>query len=119
MTASHLIELDPPDLLCGTPEIADRYLVWALFGESEAYLFAWYVLHWADIVQARGDDFASHAAACHYWLYEHCRGYEYSSPKNAIENPLYYGRISTTDGQTTASQYEDARSHGVGDTDFS
>ncbi|MBR7959147.1 recombinase family protein [Burkholderia vietnamiensis] len=31
---------------------------------------------------------------------------------------LYYGRISTTDGQTAASQYDDARSHGVGDTDI-
>ncbi|MDV2086348.1 recombinase family protein [Burkholderia pseudomallei] len=31
---------------------------------------------------------------------------------------LYYGRISTTDGQTAASQYEDARSHGVGDADI-
>ncbi|SDI83664.1 Site-specific DNA recombinase [Paraburkholderia phenazinium] len=31
---------------------------------------------------------------------------------------LYYGRISTTDGQTAASQYEDARTHGVGDADI-
>lgn len=27
----------------------------------------------------------------------------------------YYGRISTTEGQTSASQYEDARAHGVSD----
>ncbi|WP_011299443.1 recombinase family protein [Cupriavidus necator] len=26
---------------------------------------------------------------------------------------LYYGRISTTDGQTSATQYEDAKQHGV------
>lgn len=31
---------------------------------------------------------------------------------------LYYGRISTTDGQTAASQYEDARSHGISDSDI-
>ncbi|PTR03801.1 DNA invertase Pin-like site-specific DNA recombinase [Paraburkholderia sp. GV068] len=30
---------------------------------------------------------------------------------------LYYGRISTTDGQSAASQYEDARSHAVQDKD--
>ncbi|OMW29740.1 resolvase [Burkholderia pseudomallei] len=30
---------------------------------------------------------------------------------------LYYGRISTTDGQSAASQYEDARAHGVQDKD--
>ena len=30
---------------------------------------------------------------------------------------LYYGRISTTDGQSSASQYEDARAHGVQDKD--
>lgn len=30
---------------------------------------------------------------------------------------LYYGRISTTDGQSPASQYEDARVHGVLDKD--
>ncbi|CAJ3569598.1 site-specific recombinase, DNA invertase [Burkholderia pseudomallei] len=30
---------------------------------------------------------------------------------------LYYGRISTTDGQSATSQYEDARAHGVQDND--
>lgn len=30
---------------------------------------------------------------------------------------LYYGRISTTDGQSSASQYDDARVHGVQDKD--
>ncbi|MCD9230053.1 recombinase family protein [Ralstonia pseudosolanacearum] len=30
---------------------------------------------------------------------------------------LYYGRISTTDGQSSASQYEDAKAHGVKEKD--
>lgn len=30
----------------------------------------------------------------------------------------YYGRISTTDGQSSASQYEDARQHGVHEKDI-
>ncbi|CAN0624536.1 putative DNA-invertase from lambdoid prophage Rac [Burkholderia multivorans] len=30
---------------------------------------------------------------------------------------LYYGRISTVDGQSSASQYDDARRHGVKDKD--
>ncbi|RQV54237.1 recombinase family protein [Burkholderia cenocepacia] len=30
---------------------------------------------------------------------------------------LYYGRISTTDGQSSASQYDDAKTHGVQDKD--
>ncbi|VVE36995.1 resolvase [Pandoraea pneumonica] len=30
---------------------------------------------------------------------------------------LYYGRISTTDGQSSASQYDDAKAHGVHDKD--
>jgi len=30
----------------------------------------------------------------------------------------YYGRISTTDGQSSASQYEDARAHGVHEKDI-
>lgn len=30
---------------------------------------------------------------------------------------LYYGRISTTDGQSSASQHEDAKAHGVGPKD--
>lgn len=30
---------------------------------------------------------------------------------------LYYGRISTTDGQSAASQYEDAKTHGVNEKD--
>ncbi|MGA7779946.1 MAG: recombinase family protein [Paraburkholderia sp.] len=30
---------------------------------------------------------------------------------------LYYGRISTTDGQSAASQYEDAKAHGVSEKD--
>jgi DNA invertase Pin-like site-specific DNA recombinase len=30
---------------------------------------------------------------------------------------LYYGRISTTDGQSSESQYADAKAHGVGDKD--
>jgi DNA invertase Pin-like site-specific DNA recombinase len=31
---------------------------------------------------------------------------------------LYYGRVSTTDGQSPASQYEDARAHGVKEKDI-
>lgn len=30
---------------------------------------------------------------------------------------IYYGRISTTDGQTAATQYEDASAHGVNERD--
>ncbi|KVD91479.1 recombinase family protein [Burkholderia ubonensis] len=30
---------------------------------------------------------------------------------------IYYGRISTTDGQTSASQYADAEAHGIGRAD--
>jgi putative DNA-invertase from lambdoid prophage Rac len=30
---------------------------------------------------------------------------------------LYYGRVSTTDGQSSASQYEDAKAHGVQEKD--
>lgn len=30
---------------------------------------------------------------------------------------VYYGRISTTDGQSSASQYEDAKAHGVQEKD--
>lgn len=30
---------------------------------------------------------------------------------------IYYGRISTTDGQSSASQYDDAKAHGVQDKD--
>lgn len=36
---------------------------------------------------------------------------------NQQPRKLYYGRISTTDGQTSASQYEDAKAHGVDSED--
>ncbi|GAB7522518.1 hypothetical protein [Paraburkholderia sp. 2C] len=28
-------------------------------------------MEWVTVLRERGDDFASHAAACSYWLYEH------------------------------------------------
>jgi len=34
-----------------------------------------------------------------------------------MNRKLYYGRISTVDGQTSASQYEDARQHDIHDKD--
>ncbi len=84
MTASLLVEIDPPSLVAGSPPIADQYLVSLLFGEHEATLPVQYVLHWAKILGDRGEDFASHAATCHYWLYEHYRGYRHHTPDSPL-----------------------------------
>lgn len=43
--------------------------------------------------------------------------FEPDSGKEQNVRRIYYGRISTTDGQTSASQYADAAAHGIGRAD--
>jgi hypothetical protein len=76
-------ELEPSALIVGTPEEADHFLVSALWGPSEGMLPIGSVMHWARLLHDRGDDFASHAAACHYWLYEHYKGYKHDAPESS------------------------------------
>jgi hypothetical protein len=80
MTAPPPYEFEPPVLLSGSPREADRYLVAVLFGAHENSVPVRYVLNWVKLLHARGDTFASHAAACHYWLYEHHSGYAHDRP---------------------------------------
>lgn len=68
-------EMAPAVLLVGAVQEADRFLVEALFGAQEQSVPVQCVLNWARLLHLRGDDFASHAVTCHYWLYEHCPGY--------------------------------------------
>ncbi|MCP3711663.1 hypothetical protein M3I54_32730 [Paraburkholderia sp. CNPSo 3274] len=80
MTVSRPYETEPPVLVNGSPSEADRFLVAVLFGDHEDSLPVQYVLTWVKLLHARGDDFASHAATCHYWLYEHHCGYTIHRP---------------------------------------
>lgn len=75
MTATPPYEFEPSVLLNGSPDEADHYLVAVLFGAHENSVPVQYELSWVKLLHARGDDFASHAATCHYWLYEHHQGY--------------------------------------------
>lgn len=75
------IVLAPPVLETGTASEADKFLVATLWGEWENSLSYIFVVNWARILQERGDDFSSHAAACHYWLYEHYSGHDHSGPQ--------------------------------------
>src|SRR5258705_13998201 len=62
---------EPAILLKGTSKEADRFIVAALWENTGAPVPVAYVANWARILQLRGDEFASHASACHYWLFEH------------------------------------------------
>ena len=63
-------DVEPLVILAGSPEEADRFLMSALWGDSDPFVSVLGVLGWADVLRGRGSEFASHAAACHYWLYE-------------------------------------------------
>jgi hypothetical protein len=63
-------DIEPLVILTGSPEEADRFLMSALWSDSDTFASVVGVLGWADVLRERGSDFASHAAACHYWLYE-------------------------------------------------
>jgi hypothetical protein len=74
--ASHFrFVLQPAEVLSVSPEEADRFLVAALWSSAPGTVPVDHVRHWAEVLRGRGDDFASHAAACQYWLYEHPAGY--------------------------------------------
>jgi hypothetical protein len=57
-------------IVAGTPAEIDRYLVATLWTGEEPAPTIRTVTEWADLLRRRGDDFASHASACHYWLFE-------------------------------------------------
>ncbi|WP_234774794.1 hypothetical protein [Paraburkholderia tropica] len=73
-------EQEPFPLKFGSPAEADRFLVTYLWGDTECQLSPGLVMHWVWLLHGRGEDFASHAAACHYWLYEHYQGYDHKGP---------------------------------------
>ena len=60
----------PAALVSGTPIEADRFLVAALWTGEVSPPTISAVAEWAITLHRRGDEFASHASACHYWLFE-------------------------------------------------
>lgn len=80
-------EFEPLALKSGTALDADRFLMTYLWGASERLLPPRIVMRWAALMHERGEDFASHAAACHYWLYEHYQGYDHKGP-SAIQTEI-------------------------------
>ncbi len=79
-------EQEPLALKCGSAAEADQFLMAHLWGASECLLPPGTVMHWAKLLHGRGDEFASHAAACHYWLYEHYKGYDHNGPVCTHQN---------------------------------
>jgi hypothetical protein len=75
MASQFLVVQEPTEIVSGGPAEADRFLVAALWSSEPGTVPVEHVRHWADLLRRRGDDFASHAAACQYWLYEHPAGY--------------------------------------------
>jgi hypothetical protein len=60
----------PAIIISGSPIEVDRYLVVTLWTGEEPKPSVRTVTEWVNILHERGDDFASHASACHYWLFE-------------------------------------------------
>jgi hypothetical protein len=58
--------LDPEELLTGSPGQADAYLMNALWKSMSGTLPVEWVVHWRDLLRERGEEFASHTAACQY-----------------------------------------------------
>ena len=69
--STHLsISLEPAVLLFGSAAEADSFLAAVLWHHDSPEISIDYVSHWASIMRRRGIEFASHASACQYWLYE-------------------------------------------------
>lgn len=62
------IPMQPAILLAGTTREVDVFLSNVL-GDDSNGLTVRQVLEWTRILHDRGDQFVSHASACHYWLY--------------------------------------------------
>jgi hypothetical protein len=78
------IELEPAVLLSGSVAEADNFLSAVLWKCDSAKVAVGYVSHWASIMRGRGVEFASHAAACQYWLYEQQAGRLRATPKSSV-----------------------------------
>ena len=65
----------PTVIVEGTPTDVDRYLVSALWKTDGAGPSVADVIAWRRCLYERGEDFASHKAACYYWLCEHLPEY--------------------------------------------
>ena len=63
-------DVPPPVLQTGNPKEVDDYLVGALWQRRAPEITLAAVSLWATLLRRRGTEFASHASACHYWLYE-------------------------------------------------
>jgi hypothetical protein len=69
--STHLsVSLEPAVLLYGSVAEADSFLAAALWHSDSCDVSVEYVQHWASLMRGRGIEFASHASACQYWLYE-------------------------------------------------
>lgn len=67
-----IYEMAPSALTTGSPYEADKFLVTCLWkaGEEDSVPHDT-VMYWAMLLRRRGEEFASHASVCQYWLYEH------------------------------------------------
>ncbi|MGF6447070.1 hypothetical protein [Paraburkholderia youngii] len=64
----------PTVIVNGTPIEVDKYLMAALWTADGAHASVMDVAQWRERLRERGDDFASHEAACYYWLCENRAG---------------------------------------------
>ena len=80
MTTTSCCEIEPSVVVHGSPSESDHFLMAVLSGEQENLVPVRYVLNGVRLLQARADDFASHAATCHYWLCERHCGYTPTGP---------------------------------------
>ncbi|MBI0325782.1 hypothetical protein [Burkholderia plantarii] len=69
----------PDILMTGTPDAVDTYLVRRFREGGPDAPAPHMVVNWLRVLKTRGEPFASHVAACHYWLYEHRRGYDHAT----------------------------------------
>ncbi|MFM0224156.1 hypothetical protein [Paraburkholderia dipogonis] len=67
----------------GTPAEVDSFLLAALWTGKGRAPSVQQVIEWKRFLQQRGDDFASHAIACFYWL----RKDQFTRPRNASASP--------------------------------
>lgn len=73
------LDASPAVLILGSPQEVDRYLFSLLRDSSIGPPSLHIVANWIRLLEARGTEFASHAVACHYWLYEYHPAYSHSS----------------------------------------
>ena len=80
--------ISPAIVATGTPKEVDEFLVDALWKTRFGILPTSLVVEWAALLHQRGEEFASHASTCHYWLYDRLGAFPHLGPPRGAKQAI-------------------------------